>query len=671
MKNIFTSLLLVITFGAQALAVTAPYTIPNDTVAIGKTGTGGNKTIEAVLTKAGASTNPKQRYNPTTGSWEFSNDGVNFVSIGSGGSAGNIFPNGGFETSTSGWTASGGTLSTSTTAADIFEGKAAGTWDSSAAAQTLTYATQAINGLAGTNGEVTCMIRVPSGTATHTMGIWDGTNLTFTRTIANAVSNTSYVATTINFIFPASGSISPRFTSVASNEPLIDIDGCYGGAARNIGTVAQAQLLGTITVTGCASAWTTAATTLGDFGTQTGCSYTATGAASAPATNLPAITLSGFGAGDIAIQAEGTLSQTTASKNAYFQFSDGIHTAREISQINGSAAGATATGINQSIAYSAPQSSVTIALKGKTDSGGGADIYGTTAQPLVIKVWFFPSSSQQAITNIQQDYDWTNFTGTFSAGFGTPSAQNCFHKRKGSDLSVRCTLTPGTVATSLGTLDLPNALALDGTKVPNNSTSGAGQKVGSFSQNATGSTGPIVTAYGTSTTKVYLGGIQTGATMLTPSNVSGNYTSSVASSLEFTVPISGWASTNGAPILIGSVTSRTPGAMELDSIAFSGGSMSTSCTTSPCNIFTLQGSTWVTSVTRAGQGDYVVNVPAGVFSTVPSCVCNAANATGSVAVAFCRYDMGTSTTTQLMVFTGNTTGSLNDSSVTMNCIGAR
>lgn len=226
---------------STALAQTA--VIPNNTVAIGKTGAA-NKTIEFNLTKAGASANPKVRWNNSSSKIQFSNDGTTFSDMGAGGgSSSNILTNGGFETSTTDWTASGGTLTTSTTAADVFELTTAGTWDSSSASQTLTYAIQAVKGLGGTNGEMTCMIRVPSGTATHTMGVWDGSTLTQAQTIIN--TSTDYVSNTINFVFPASGnSVGVRFTSVNANEPLIDIDACYVGPARNLSNVSQSVMAG-------------------------------------------------------------------------------------------------------------------------------------------------------------------------------------------------------------------------------------------------------------------------------------------------------------------------------------------------------------------------------------------------------------------------------------------
>jgi microcystin-dependent protein len=71
--------LLSILFVTNALAA-SPATIPNDTLSLGKTGAG-NKTIEMNLTKSGASTNPKFRWNNSLSKFQISFDGTNYKTI--------------------------------------------------------------------------------------------------------------------------------------------------------------------------------------------------------------------------------------------------------------------------------------------------------------------------------------------------------------------------------------------------------------------------------------------------------------------------------------------------------------------------------------------------------------------------------------------------------------
>ena len=147
----------------------------------------------------------------------------------------NILKNPRFEATdySSNWTASGGTLAAAATT-NIFFGKGA-TWDGSAAAQTLTTTAVAVpEGFKGNNCEASIYVKVPSGTATHTLEAYDGTNILATATLVNSVY---FTKNTLTFPCPTSGNISLRLVTVASDEPLIALDEAYLGLARNVGVV--------------------------------------------------------------------------------------------------------------------------------------------------------------------------------------------------------------------------------------------------------------------------------------------------------------------------------------------------------------------------------------------------------------------------------------------------
>lgn len=144
-----------------------------------------------------------------------------------------ILKDSGFETGKAAWAASGGTFLIVTSGSNLLEGSASATWDSSAAAQTLSATSVAIpKGLYGQNGEAFCSIQTPSGAATHLLEVFDGTNVLASVTIS---SSTAPVRSGVNFVFPTSGNILLRLKSVASNEPLIAVDSCYLGKATNVG----------------------------------------------------------------------------------------------------------------------------------------------------------------------------------------------------------------------------------------------------------------------------------------------------------------------------------------------------------------------------------------------------------------------------------------------------
>lgn len=152
----------------------------------------------------------------------------------------NLLKNGGFENGLGSdshkWAASGGALALVTNGSNLLRGNDSATWDSSAAAQTLSYSALAIpNGLKGSAGIGMCKIMTPSGSATHLLEAFDGSTVLKSTTITSSTTPTySYVS----FTFPASGNIVLRLKSVNANEPLIAIDNCYLGAADEVfGTI--------------------------------------------------------------------------------------------------------------------------------------------------------------------------------------------------------------------------------------------------------------------------------------------------------------------------------------------------------------------------------------------------------------------------------------------------
>jgi hypothetical protein len=205
--------------------------------------------------------------------------------------AGNLLPNPGWETVTTGYTASGGTYTRTTTAANVASGIGAGSWDSNGAAQTLLSGSLTIPaGAYGQNGVVSCKLKCDTGTCTHTLTADDGTNhLASAQAITSSTSQ--YPRTSVNFIFPSSGSVRLKLASVAADEPTVYIDDCYLGLADgfNLQSISQAEIYGTLSYAKTASCvWSK--TTTGTFAADTDCpTATVTGNASAPTTKVPGI----------------------------------------------------------------------------------------------------------------------------------------------------------------------------------------------------------------------------------------------------------------------------------------------------------------------------------------------------------------------------------------------
>jgi hypothetical protein len=141
--------------------------------------------------------------------------------------------------------------------------------------------------------------------------------------------------------------------------------------------------------------------------------------------------------------------------------------------------------------------------------------------------------------------DWQSYTPTIGAGAGTVSNVAFQWRRDGDTMEVLGTFTAGTTAASLVSISLPLGTINTGKITIANTTSAAGQAVGNFYVNGTSasnSDGPMVTALGTSTSLVYVGGLVNSATMLTPANGTTVLVSSGVVSINFRVPISGWSS---------------------------------------------------------------------------------------------------------------------------------
>ena len=185
------------------------------------------------------------------------------------------------------------------------------------------------------------------------------------------------------------------------------------GKATNIGTVSQPLLIGSVVITGCSGSWNATSTTYTSFAVQTGCVYTTTGTALAPSTMIPGIRFASLPPGDYRLEYEGSAASQGSNVAAFFQFSDGTNTARETSAVQGTSSLTTIVpGLSQTISYTAPQSNITLQIRSKVDSGATSRIYGTTAVPGTIKVWYFPNSAQQVFNTAQLPASWSGYHGT-------------------------------------------------------------------------------------------------------------------------------------------------------------------------------------------------------------------------------------------------------------------
>jgi hypothetical protein len=227
----------------------------------------------------------------------------------------NLLTNPGWETNTSGWAASAGTYTRNTTAANIGYGNGSAKWASTGGAgRTLTSTAVAIpKGLYNRNGVASCNIQVPTGSSTHLLQAYDGTNILSSSAI---ISSATFTRTSVNFPFGSSGNISLRIISVSASEPDIYIDDCILGDATllNISQISQAMFIGSAYIANtanCAPERTN--TVLGAFGADADCpgptiaSNPGPGTILTTDTNLPKFTVNNLPAGTYEITMKGNL----------------------------------------------------------------------------------------------------------------------------------------------------------------------------------------------------------------------------------------------------------------------------------------------------------------------------------------------------------------------------
>ena len=362
----------------------------------------GAGTAGQVMTSNGASSDPTFQAAPTSTQ-------VNYL------------VNPGFEYDTSDWTTTVGSITRTTNSTIVGSGVGAGSWTTSGAGTVLSTGYTLINvANRPLNWAASCRFR--TGVSSHTFQVYDGTGVINSVAVPSNSTGT-YTRATINFVTPASAQARIQITSGASD--TVNIDDCYLGPADtfNISQVSQAQILGTVTWPATASCtWSTTATTFADYAAVAACTLPTganiTGSASAPATKIPGITFSSISPGDLMIVVNGGAyaNNGASSTGTQYQISDGTNTSEPAQAQAGASSIAGAGSYVFRMPYTTAQSNVTLRVQGKVGNAVNTAYVDTTAIPLTIKVYFFPSQSQLAVSSNQQTLPTVQ---TFTSGSGT------------------------------------------------------------------------------------------------------------------------------------------------------------------------------------------------------------------------------------------------------------
>jgi hypothetical protein len=339
---------------------------------------------------------------------------------------------------TYGVSTSNATVAQDTDAADKLDGKSSFTCDASAQNGYCAWATNTIQE-GDKTGSCAATAHFKGDASLYKLTVTDTTN---TLNSSSVLSNeTDWKEVSVNY--PCG---SPRDVRLVQTEAgtgaAVNIGRVTWSRATNTRDVSQAQLLGSITVTGCASNWSRSNTSIGSFSAGASCSYAAIGNASAPSTLIPAIKFSSIPAGRLLVMARGAFYKqvTTTNADISFRFSDGTnntHTSA-VSCATGAGDACGVPTIDGTFDYSTAQGSTTIEIQGATSSTASstaAAVAGTTTAlnaagtvtGLQIDVYHFPSYAQTGYTPEQSANSWSGYhdnTCSFArtnTAFGDPA----------------------------------------------------------------------------------------------------------------------------------------------------------------------------------------------------------------------------------------------------------
>jgi hypothetical protein len=569
----------------QAAAVTGA-------LPLGNGGTGqvtANAALNALLPSQGGNATKVLQTDGSNTSWAAS---------GSGGSSGvNILQNYNpeFESGTTNWTATPA-LGTATST-DILFDTASVTWDSASAGQSVCSNLTAIpEGLKGTSGLGYIWVKVPSGTATHTISVSDGTNTIASNSIVSTSSATRQV---VNFIFPTSGSLKLCINSVASNEPSIDLDKAYLGEATNISIAkppdtfsAKVSSAGVVSAENvdfingnCSLSTATFTCTFnsGIFSVAPNCYIVGTGGnmnsnnvTTQSSTQLIYITAT---SGANAASGVNIFCQKTGADFSQTQVATNYNT------IPGSWAGyhdSTCAWARTNAAYGDPTADASCVLTELTNNN-----FGTV--------------STYTVTNAEPGLTFTpKYAGRILVCYDTVLQGGANSQILGVQL------TDGTTVLSQKLAKLPASASADFYSV-----------------------GGCTIKYATTATSTTLR-LESKASSGTVT-ITGNATDRAVNwtLVNLDQPIT-------SPVFVGSITSNTTGSERHERAQV------TSVTTTAVN---SQSGTWIASVTDNGSGDTTLNLTAGLFTSAPTCICSVNTAASGQT---CGIDTVTPPTTSLV-----------------------
>jgi hypothetical protein len=507
----------------------------------------------------------------------------------------------------------------------------------SAAGETLCHdAVDVPNYLSQQNGEVRLKcVTEDTLTATHIVTVKDGSgNLlnTSSKTI-NCGNDDTMEETRDNFVFPAytgSATVQVCIETVGTSEPDIGLDDFYLGPATNL---TSATVI---------SEWESYTPTTNGLGTPTinSAEWRRVGDSMEVRANITVgtPTAAEFQVGlpnsltvatGLSLEMVGTLQRDASVETHYTVL-------------------ATAGDAFFNIGYRYASGNAAFAAANGNDLMNSSQTFAIIAS-VPIAEW---SGTVSAFKADQTNRPWTAYTPTFT-GFGTATNVECYHKRQGEDMLIRCGFTSGTPTAVEARVSLPGSYT-------SKSLIDTIEKAGLFVRNATTVTNTAPVLIEPSAAYVTFGGhVGQSANTMTKNTGSGLTGSSNGSHFTARVPIEGWNETMNAPYIKNSVVTSS------DSVTAT--EMAQLNCSSSSSILSEHGS-WLASVGNVSTGACTVTIDSGIFSSSPYCWAQIGDSGFASTAAGLNVIASSSTSVSVDCYAG---GDCTDYDVQFFCMGPR
>lgn len=578
-----------------------------------------------------------------------------------------------------GITASGGSLTRSTTTPLNEDSGSECAVDASSSGHTYTWALNTFGqGMKGQNCEARFIYE--GDASLYKAYINNGsTKITTDLQLESATSAPKIVS--INF---PCGDLSAENTlvieSTSASAAAISVAKIYAGLATNLSNVAQAQFIGSAYITGTGSCdWVRTNTTLGAFATVAACPGPTVelnpgpGSIQTTDTDLPQFTFNNLPPGNYRAIVTGAGYSGTAGAFQSYTISDGtITSGRGFGMESSAASDSFQFTIEGNFSYTTTANR-TFEVYGAATSGVVHINNLNSTSQLKISLYRFPSSSELALK--LQDTPWYVDAAMDGANIAlSTSAVTSYTEITNGSLTLKpvsgsqpvgvmCSSTNAATAPSTSnttcaagdeSVGINFAIPKAGTyevcvqtshyldtdandrlstvfqliETPTNAqtiTLEGGAKINSFSQPSGGTNlvaYPLTNCGMFNWTSAGIKGVRLmyeQAIVNTPNNsllLADADSNQGQRNLKWTVkPVTQQIP---SPLVINSVTSNSSG---LERIERANGPTGSSCTGSPCTISSQSGN-WLSSVTRSSTGQYSANIQSGIFSAAPSCTCS-------------------------------------------------